>query len=95
MLYLSELNAQDHVLLPVERANSARMDEPIPTPITKEGRKYAFLVRITSGIPFLPKEMVSQGYICLKMEPAQDSFGSYEHQVEISLVLVMCTSLKD
>lgn len=66
MLYLSELNAQDHVLLPVERANSARMDEPIPTPITKEGRKYAFLVRITSGIPFLPKEMVSQVIFALR-----------------------------
>ncbi|KAM6047538.1 coiled-coil domain-containing protein 187 [Theristicus caerulescens] len=37
-----ELNAQDHVLLPLERANSARMDEPISTPITREGRKCAF-----------------------------------------------------
>ncbi|KAM7087784.1 coiled-coil domain-containing protein 187 isoform 2-T2 [Ciconia maguari] len=38
----TELNAQDHVLLPLERANSARMDEPISTPITREGRKCAF-----------------------------------------------------
>ena len=60
MLYLSELNAQDHVLLPLEHANSARMDEPTSTPITREGRKLAFPVRITSGIPLLPKEMVPQ-----------------------------------
>ncbi|GAB0198558.1 coiled-coil domain-containing protein 187 [Grus japonensis] len=37
------LNAQDHVLLPLEHANSASMDEPISTPITGEGRKCAFL----------------------------------------------------
>ncbi|KAM9256715.1 coiled-coil domain-containing protein 187 [Cariama cristata] len=38
----TELNAQDHVLLHLEHANSARMDEPISTPITREGRKCAF-----------------------------------------------------
>ncbi|KAK4811442.1 hypothetical protein QYF61_006376 [Mycteria americana] len=38
----TELNAQDHVLLPLECANSARMDEPISTPITREDRKCAF-----------------------------------------------------
>lgn len=57
MLYLSDFNAQDHVLLPREHANSARMDEPISTPVTREGRKCSFPVRITSEIPFLPTEM--------------------------------------
>ncbi|CAM9666893.1 unnamed protein product [Bubo scandiacus] len=38
----TELNAQDHVLLPLEHANSARMDEPTSTPMTGEGRKCAF-----------------------------------------------------
>ncbi|XP_050764119.1 centrosome-associated protein 350-like [Gymnogyps californianus] len=37
----TELNAQGHVLLPLEHANSARMDEPTSTPITREGRKLA------------------------------------------------------
>lgn len=66
MLYLSELNAQDHVLLPLEHANSARMDEPISTPITREGRKCAFPVRIASGIPFRPKEVVPQVIFALR-----------------------------
>ncbi|XP_065551325.1 uncharacterized protein LOC136022238 [Lathamus discolor] len=39
----TELNAQDHVLLPLEHADSARMDEPVSTPFTREGRKCAFL----------------------------------------------------
>ncbi|XP_061208416.1 coiled-coil domain-containing protein 187 isoform X2 [Neopsephotus bourkii] len=39
----TELNAQDHVLLPWEHADSARMDEPVSTPFTREGRKCAFL----------------------------------------------------
>ncbi|KAM6048045.1 coiled-coil domain-containing protein 187 [Chlamydotis macqueenii] len=38
----TELNAQDPVLLLLEHANSARMDEPISTPITRKGRKCAF-----------------------------------------------------
>ncbi|KAM4647190.1 LOW QUALITY PROTEIN: coiled-coil domain-containing protein 187 [Amazona ochrocephala] len=37
------LNAQDHVLLPLEHAGSARMGEPVSTPFTREGRKCAFL----------------------------------------------------
>uniref|UniRef100_A0A663EXX8 CAP-Gly domain-containing protein n=2 Tax=Aquila chrysaetos chrysaetos TaxID=223781 RepID=A0A663EXX8_AQUCH len=45
----TEFNAQDHVLLPLEHANSARMDEPIPTPITREGRKCAFLESVLEG----------------------------------------------
>ncbi|XP_014798226.1 PREDICTED: centrosome-associated protein 350-like [Calidris pugnax] len=42
-LDVQELNAQDHVLLPLEHANSARMDEPISTPITSQGRRHVFL----------------------------------------------------
>ncbi|XP_062497462.1 coiled-coil domain-containing protein 187 isoform X2 [Pezoporus occidentalis] len=38
----TELNAQDHVLLPLEHADSARMDEAVSTPFTREGRKCAF-----------------------------------------------------
>uniref|UniRef100_A0A8C8ABK5 CAP-Gly domain-containing protein n=1 Tax=Otus sunia TaxID=257818 RepID=A0A8C8ABK5_9STRI len=38
----TELNAQDHVLLPLEHANSARMDEPTSAPMTGEGRQCAF-----------------------------------------------------
>ncbi|KAM6117388.1 coiled-coil domain-containing protein 187 [Phoenicopterus ruber ruber] len=38
----TELQAQNLVSLSLERANSARMDEPISTPITREGRKCAF-----------------------------------------------------
>lgn len=56
MLYLSELYVQDRVLLPLEHANSARMDEPISTSITGEGRKGVFLVSIVSEIPFLSTE---------------------------------------
>nr|XP_013801139.1 PREDICTED: centrosome-associated protein 350-like [Apteryx mantelli mantelli] len=37
-----ELNAQDHVFLHLEHANSARIDEAISTPIPREGKKYAF-----------------------------------------------------
>lgn len=66
MLYLSELNAQDHVLLPLEHADAARMDEPVSTPFTREGRKCAFLVRITPAIPFLPNEMVLQVIFALR-----------------------------
>jgi len=58
VLYLSESDAQDCVSSPLEHPNSARMDEFISTPITREGRKHAFLVRITPGIPFLSEEMV-------------------------------------
>ncbi|XP_071622682.1 coiled-coil domain-containing protein 187 isoform X3 [Heliangelus exortis] len=39
----TELNAQDHDTLPLEHANSARLDDPRPTPITGESRKCAFL----------------------------------------------------
>ncbi|KAM9522134.1 coiled-coil domain-containing protein 187 [Guaruba guarouba] len=39
----TELNAQDRVLLPLEHADSATMDEPVSTPFTREGSKYAFL----------------------------------------------------
>ncbi|KAM6399899.1 LOW QUALITY PROTEIN: coiled-coil domain-containing protein 187 [Rhynochetos jubatus] len=38
----TELNGHDDVLLPLEHANSARTDEPISTPISREGRKCAF-----------------------------------------------------
>ncbi|XP_074968750.1 coiled-coil domain-containing protein 187 [Phalacrocorax aristotelis] len=38
----TELKAQDHVLLPLEHANSARMDESISTLIRREGRRCAF-----------------------------------------------------
>ncbi|XP_053940496.1 coiled-coil domain-containing protein 187 isoform X2 [Cuculus canorus] len=38
----TELNAQGPVLSPLEQANSARMDGPVSTSITREGRKCAF-----------------------------------------------------
>ncbi|XP_061867417.1 coiled-coil domain-containing protein 187 isoform X3 [Colius striatus] len=38
----TELNAQNHVLLPLDYANSTGMDEPITTPIGREGRKCVF-----------------------------------------------------
>ncbi|KAM6372452.1 coiled-coil domain-containing protein 187 [Pluvialis apricaria] len=38
----TEPNAWDPVLLSREHANSARMDEPISTPVTREGRQCAF-----------------------------------------------------
>ncbi|XP_054076154.1 coiled-coil domain-containing protein 187 isoform X1 [Rissa tridactyla] len=49
----TELNAQDHVLLPLEHANSSRMDEPISTPITRESRKYAFLESVLNEKAFI------------------------------------------
>ncbi|KAM6237719.1 coiled-coil domain-containing protein 187 isoform 3-T3 [Spheniscus humboldti] len=49
----TELNAQDRVLLPLEHANSARMDEPISTPITREGRKCAFPESVLEEEAFL------------------------------------------
>ncbi|TRZ15199.1 hypothetical protein HGM15179_011910 [Zosterops borbonicus] len=52
------LNAED-VFLPLEPTNSAGM-EPVATLITRKGPKCGFLVRITSGIPPMPKERVSQ-----------------------------------
>ncbi|XP_065710067.1 coiled-coil domain-containing protein 187 isoform X2 [Patagioenas fasciata] len=39
----TELNAQGGVLLPLEHANSARLDDPISTPTAREGTKCAFL----------------------------------------------------
>ncbi|KAM8995400.1 coiled-coil domain-containing protein 187 [Ara ararauna] len=39
----TELNAQDRVLLPLEHADSATMDEPVSTSFTREGSKCAFL----------------------------------------------------
>ncbi|XP_050175916.1 uncharacterized protein LOC126642382 isoform X3 [Myiozetetes cayanensis] len=38
----TELTAQGDVLLPLEHINSAKMDEPVSTPITREGRQCAF-----------------------------------------------------
>ncbi|KAM9271259.1 coiled-coil domain-containing protein 187 [Morus bassanus] len=49
----TELNAQDHVLLPLEHANSARTDEPISTPIRKEGRKCAILESVLEEKAFI------------------------------------------
>ncbi|KAM6110356.1 LOW QUALITY PROTEIN: coiled-coil domain-containing protein 187 [Pterocles gutturalis] len=38
----AEVNAQDRVLLSLEHANSARTDEPVATPLTREGRNCVF-----------------------------------------------------
>lgn len=66
---LSELNAQDHILLQLEHVNSAGMDEAIATSTTTEDRKCVILVRkITSGIPFLLKVMVSQVIPALRQD---------------------------
>lgn len=58
------LNAED-VFLPLEPTNAAGM-EPVATLITRKGPKCGFLVRITSGIPSMPKERVSQIVFALK-----------------------------
>ncbi|XP_054705081.1 coiled-coil domain-containing protein 187 isoform X6 [Grus americana] len=52
------LNAQDHVLLRLEHANSASMDEPISTPITGEGRKCAFLESVLKEEAFISNPKV-------------------------------------
>lgn len=66
---LSELHAQDHILLHLERVNSAGTDEAIATSTTIEGRKCVIPVRkITSGIPLLLKVMVSQVIPALRQD---------------------------
>lgn len=58
-------NAHDNVFLPLESINSAGM-EPIATLITRKGQNCGFLVRITSGLPLMPKERVYQIIFAIK-----------------------------
>ncbi|KAM6316256.1 LOW QUALITY PROTEIN: coiled-coil domain-containing protein 187 [Podargus strigoides] len=49
----TELNAQDRVLLPLDHAQPARMDEPISTPITREGSECTFLESVLEEKAFI------------------------------------------